>query len=530
MPLGVIISKRDPHRSEQRAAMLIAGGAGVIGLTAALLYARAGLTLSHYDAKAHLVVARRIFDSLTPGWEQIGAVWLPLPHLLNAIPVQVDAWYRSGASGVAISLAAFVLAAYAAARLVLGATASRAAAAAAVAAFALNPNLLYLQSTPMTEPLLIGLSLLGIALLHDWLESQDPARARQAGIALALACLTRYEAWAITGAAIALAAVALWSQPDGNEGSLTDSPSPVPSVGSGWRVARAVSRVAIYPVAAVVLFLLLSRATIGEWFVTGGFFVPDNFVQGKPLLVAVQVGWGLRRLSGAGLLVAAALGAGLVLWRAASSRGAAAPLIVTFAPAAAALLPAYAFLNGHPFRIRYMVPLIVASAVCAGIGVGLLRRGRLTAAVALVLVTAAQSRPWDQNAPMITEARWDGPWSTRRQAVTACLGPRDARDKILISMGSLAHYMQETSKVGLRIADFIHEGNGSFWTEALMHPERHAGWILIEEQAEGGDVLAARARTIPSFLERFDRVCEGGGVALYRRHADPPGDVLRSGR
>jgi hypothetical protein len=63
-----------------------------------------------------------------------------------------------------------------------------------------------------------------------------------------------------------------------------------------------------------------------------------------------------------------------------------------------------------------------------------------------------------------------------------------------------------------------------------MHPERHAGWILIEEQAEGGDVLAARARTTPSFLERFDRVCEGGGVALYRRHADPPGDVLRSGR
>ena len=38
----------------------------VIGTAAALFYFQQGLTLSHYDAKAHLVVARRILDSLTP--------------------------------------------------------------------------------------------------------------------------------------------------------------------------------------------------------------------------------------------------------------------------------------------------------------------------------------------------------------------------------------------------------------------------------------------------------------------------------
>jgi hypothetical protein len=31
--------------------------------------------------------------------------------------------------------------------------------------FALNPNVLYLQATPMTEPLLLGLLTLGVALL-----------------------------------------------------------------------------------------------------------------------------------------------------------------------------------------------------------------------------------------------------------------------------------------------------------------------------------------------------------------------------
>ena len=88
-----------------------------------------GLTLSHYDARGHLVVARRIFDSITPGWQQVGAVWLPLPHLLNALPVQIDAFYRTGASAVAFSIAAFAIAAGAIAWIVAALTGSAIAAA-----------------------------------------------------------------------------------------------------------------------------------------------------------------------------------------------------------------------------------------------------------------------------------------------------------------------------------------------------------------------------------------------------------------
>ena len=92
-------------RHRARTARSVAIAVALAGLGAAFYYAQLGLTLSHYDAKGHLVVARRIIDSLTPGWRQIGAVWLPLPHLLNFLPVQIDAFYRSGASGVAISIA-----------------------------------------------------------------------------------------------------------------------------------------------------------------------------------------------------------------------------------------------------------------------------------------------------------------------------------------------------------------------------------------------------------------------------------------
>src|SRR5919204_3272279 len=90
--------------------ILLAATAAIAGSFAAWHYHVLGLTLAHYDARGHLVVARRIIDSVTPGWQQIGAVWLPLPHLLNALPVQVDVVYRTGASAVFISLLSFSVA------------------------------------------------------------------------------------------------------------------------------------------------------------------------------------------------------------------------------------------------------------------------------------------------------------------------------------------------------------------------------------------------------------------------------------
>src|SRR5437870_8282138 len=56
-----------------------------------------------------------LFPYTTLFRSQIGAVWLPLPHLLNAIPVQVDFFYRDrkstrlNSSHVAISYAVFCL-------------------------------------------------------------------------------------------------------------------------------------------------------------------------------------------------------------------------------------------------------------------------------------------------------------------------------------------------------------------------------------------------------------------------------------
>src|SRR5690349_11976929 len=83
---------------------VLAAAAIAAGIVAWTFYFRAGLVLSHYDAKAHLVVARRIIDNITPGWQQIGAVWLPLPHLINLLPTQIDFFYRTGVFASFVSI------------------------------------------------------------------------------------------------------------------------------------------------------------------------------------------------------------------------------------------------------------------------------------------------------------------------------------------------------------------------------------------------------------------------------------------
>jgi hypothetical protein len=180
-------------------------------------------------------------------------------------------------------------------------------------------------------------------------------------------------------------------------------------------------------------------------------------------------------------------------------------------------VPWTAFVDGHPYRIRYMVPLIAAQAVYAGIAAGSIRRWRALLVAVLLVLCVRELTPFDAAAPMVAEARWDQPNIVARDTVTACLREHYAGDSIMASMGSLGHYMQDLSRAGFSIRDFLHEGNGDIWLSALQSPRPYAGWILIEEKAEGGDMLAHLARERPEFLDGYMRVCEAAGVALYRR-------------
>jgi len=525
---GHVIISRDAARASALP-LLLAAGAGIVGCAAWVVFFRQGLVLSHYDAKAHLVVARRVLDNLTPGWQQIGAVWLPLPHLVDLLPVQVDLFYRTGLFASIVSIACLAITCYASARLVLLATGSAAGAITCSALLVFNPNLLYLHTTPMTEPLLLAVTFLAVLWLVEWVEAsgsgmRTPGPATQgpeAGVppklagALFIAMWTRYEAWPVVATAVAATACVLWR--GGASLPLT---------------VRRSLKLAIWPAVAVGVFLINSRITVGAWFVSEGFFVPDPTYARQPWRTLVGVWWGTHQLSGY-LVEIVALGAAVVIaWRA-LARKQDASLLVSLALFATAALPVAAFYDGHPYRIRYMIPTVATCALFCGLAIGFV--GRFVAqtlkvrgtghwpswVVSVVLLTslAIESPLWNLQAPMLAEAQWDRGASVGRREVTACLAGDYHGEKVLASMGSLAHYMQELSANGFRIADFINEGNGEIWNLALQTgPAPHAGWMLVEEVAEGGDVLATLVRNDPGFTAGMRRVCEGGGVALYKRN------------
>ncbi len=484
-----------------RTERLLAAAATAAGVLAWLAYLNAGLVLSHYDAKAHLVVARRVIDSITPGWQQLGAVWLPLPHLIQLLPTQLDLFYRTGAFASLVSIACLGATTFATARLVIHMTGSRLGAAVAAALLVLNPNLLYLHATPMTEPLLLATTFLSVLWLYEWAPTNEERVPRRLGWMLFAAMWTRYEAWAILAAAIAATVYA-----SARVGA------------SRSTLLRRTRNLMAWPAAAVVIFVINSRITVGDWFVTGGFFVPDPLYLRRPLDDIAAIGWGAYQLSTLTTVVIPIVAALVLLLRVALRRVDAA-LLIPMALFAAAALPFYAFYEGHPYRVRYMIPVVAACALYAGAAVGIVQRQAMYILAGLLVgITLVQSPPWQQNAAMLVEAQWDRPASAARRAVTACLAGEYRGDKVLASMGSLAHYMQELSQEDFAIADFIHEGNGVIWSLALeTGPAPHAGWMLVEEQAEGGDVLTQRIRGDAAFTRGMTRICEGGGVALYKR-------------
>ena len=161
---------------------------------------RHGAMLNYGDAVAHLHIARRILDSHRPGLTQLGSVWLPLPHLLMIPFVQVYSWWANGIAGAIPSALAYLAACaglYRLARRWL----PPAAAALALAFFAANPNLLYLQTTAMTEPLFLCETIWIAVWLVEWRASLDGDLRGSTRLlwliaaALVAAVYTRYDGW-----------------------------------------------------------------------------------------------------------------------------------------------------------------------------------------------------------------------------------------------------------------------------------------------------------------------------------------------
>ncbi len=217
---------------------------------------RNGAMLNFGDAVAHLHIARRVFDSRTPRFSQLGSVWLPLPHILLIPFVQNYEWWATGLAGVIPSSLAYLASCtglYRLARHWL----SSAPAVLALVFFALNPNLLYLQTTAMTEPLFLCETIWIVVWLVEWRTSLDSDRKQairlQGCIAAALvaAILTRYDGWIIALIAWTGISVTLFKRAAAGERGPLSSPA-------FWLASLAVA-------AAPILWFVYNSVAFGDW-------------------------------------------------------------------------------------------------------------------------------------------------------------------------------------------------------------------------------------------------------------------------
>jgi hypothetical protein len=170
-----------------------------------LIYNRDGAVLLYGDAVAHINIARRVFDSKTPGLLQLGTVWLPLPHLLILPFIVSKQMWQSGSGGSIPSMAAYVLGVLGIFRLVRTALrrdkeadgVGRVGAWVAALVYGANPNLIYMQATAMGESLYLAFSIWAVAYFAEFARGEKKASRAlmKCGLCLAAACWTRYDGW-----------------------------------------------------------------------------------------------------------------------------------------------------------------------------------------------------------------------------------------------------------------------------------------------------------------------------------------------
>ncbi len=155
-----------------------------------------GELVAYGDTESHLNIAKRVVTSLTPGAAQLGGIWLPVPHIMMLPFIWSDFLWRTGLAGSIVSGFCYVITTITLYKLVMLITKNRTASVVSSWIFMLNPNILYLQSTAMTELPLIAFFILSSYFFIRYIKNIQAMQSLilSAGFGF-LAVLSRYDGW-----------------------------------------------------------------------------------------------------------------------------------------------------------------------------------------------------------------------------------------------------------------------------------------------------------------------------------------------
>lgn len=458
-----------------------------------------GLGIAYNDARSHLDIGRRVVEGLKPGLSQLGSVWLPLPHILIALTVWNDFFWHSGLAGAFVSMISFVATGILIYKILQKLGVDILGRLIGVLIFTLNINVLYLQSTAMTEALLLATMTAGFYELTIWHRSQQIFNLIKAAFWMMLSTLVRYDGWFMFLFACGLVVLRMMREKSYEQ--------------SRYKQMEG----------TLVLFGTLAAFGIALWFLWNQLIFKDalyfafgpysahaqqaqmekagNLATKGNLLYSIQIYmYALIYNTGAFTALLGLLGA-ITLWTSKkihSSYKWASTLLLSpllFNIVALFLGHSVLFIQGLSgntwFNARYGVMMMPSIAIFVGFLVYKIKDLKWAIIGLLLFVTFFQFTSAD--AVTIDDARVGS--SQKNVSEVSSQLAQITKDKPGFVFISAASHDAVIFSSGLPMKKFIHEGTGKYWQAASENPQYWARWIVMRTYDENDSTYKSVSKT-----------------------------------
>ncbi len=489
---------------EKQTEKIIIISLSIISVGNFIYYYLNGLGLAYNDARSHLDIGRRVVESIKPGFAQLGSVWLPLPHLMMALTIWNDFMWHSGLSGAIQSMASYVATGLLIYLFLKKLGANMFGRITGVLVFALNLNILYMQSTAMTELFLIAAMMAGVYQLMIWHQTEKIFDLIKAGFWIMLSTLIRYDGWFLFVFAVFLVFIRSVKR-------------------RGYKTAEGV----------IVMFAALSGFGIFLWlfwnlmiFKDPLYFAFGSYSANAQQKVIEQAGYLSTKhnllfsiqsyiyaviYNSDILTVAVSTVGAIVLW---FDKKIEKPIRVA---CLALLSPLFfniiALYVGHSvlfvqglginswFNVRYGLMMVPTIAIFVGY---LINRMKSRKFILIGLMVFVSAFAYINHEAVTLDDAIVGLGGKNVTQVSGYLHD-NALDKNGFVLLSAARHDAIIFSSGLPMKRIIHEGTGLYWDLAIAHPDKWARWVVMRTN-DPNDLIAKLLRKNKAFKQKYTLV------------------------
>lgn len=516
----------------------------ILSVISAIIAYKYDVMLAYNDARAHMNMARLVFDNLKPGLAQLGGVWLPLNHVLM-FPLIWNNWmWHTGMAGTIYSMVFFILSNVIVFKLLSASIKDKSSVFIGFFSFVTNLNILYMQSTPMTELPLIFFFISSTYFLYKWIENHNLIDLLLASISVFLAVMTRYDGWFLF---IALFSVLIY------EGVLNIKEI----LKNNYReFNKYASQLFNKSKGIIILFTTLSGFGIALWllwnilifknplyFILGPYSAHAQqqnieaagklFTKYNIFLSAKAYWWAMSDNVGFLILIVAIIGLIIYFQKYKFDKKSIViyslltpflfHFISLFAGNSVLMVPELNIdagngLKGSLFNARYGLMILPAVSFFLAY---LSSRDTLLKIVVVFLIILQPLMFFNENYIITLLDAQMGSSSLDVSDISNWMKENVKNDKELILL-SMSFNSSLAFTTGFDLKQFIHEGTGKYWETSIVQPDIYADWIVIPKADVGDPIYTSLVKNGGSkFLRNFELAKEFKDLYVYKKKSYP---------